>query len=332
MATERRLLYLLLFFIITVSAVSYYHFKEDDSVLRKSQKVRLGLALQPGGGLIMVALKKGFFSQEGLDVEVTVYPSGKRAFEEGLYAGNVDMITSADIPIAVAAFAHSDFKVIANMFASDNVNRIIASKKSGITSVSDLKGKRIATQRLSAVHFFLLEHGIEDSDENISFMKAEELPVALLNGDIDAFSMREPIVGQAKMLLEDDAAEFSAQGIYMQIESLVASDALLDKHPQIAEKFLRGMLKAQRYIEEHPAESFAIIADYLGVEKEKLNISVSQYGVSLDQSSILLFEEESRWIIGEKVMPDAKKLPNILNSIDYRPLEKVKPDAVTIIR
>jgi len=84
----------------------------------------------------------------------------------------------------------------------------------------------VATQRASAVHYFLhlflLRHGMSEDDVDLSFMKAEELPGALSEGTIDAFSMREPFIGEAKRLMGEQAVVFSEPALYVKTFNLVA--------------------------------------------------------------------------------------------------------------
>lgn len=337
MPTKYKVLSILSILVVSIFSLSYFYFFESTPVKQKLEKVRLGLAKQPSSGLVMVALEKGFFKEAGLDVEITSFPSGKRALKDGLFNSSVDIVTVADVPIAFAAFDRHDYKIISNIFIADNVNTVIASKKSGILTPEDLKGKRIATQRFSAVHFFLhlffLENAVEKSDVSLSFMKAENLPKALRDGSIDAFSMREPFIGQAKELLGDDAVMFSAPGIYTQMEFLVASDKFIKQSPDAIKKFLKGILAAESFMKEDYEQSLLIIADYIGIPKDEFSKSISntQFQVMLGQSSIVLLEDEARWIYAEKSLSN-DGLPDFLDIIHYQALEELRPDVVTMIR
>lgn len=297
----------------------------------------IGLAMQPGSGLVMLALKKGFFKEEGLAVEVKSYPSGKRAMDEGLFGAKLDMVTTADTPIVFAAFERSGYKVIATLCEADNIYHIVANKKRGILHPEDLRGKRLTTQPKSATHLFLslflLEHGIKTSDVNLTFLKSETQPKALENGSVDAVSIREPFLSQAQKMLGKDAVVFSSPGLYTQIEMAVASDTLLREHPERVEKFLRGVIRAETYMKEHPQESIKLIAAYLNAPYEEFQHSVdqNQYQVGLGQSLIELFDDQGRWAISDKLVK-GDEIPDYTKIIDDRWLKKLKPQSVTIIR
>ncbi|MEA3352804.1 MAG: NrtA/SsuA/CpmA family ABC transporter substrate-binding protein [Campylobacterota bacterium] len=305
--------------------------------IEEKTKIRLGLAMQPSSGLIMVALKNGYFKRYGLDIEITEFPSGKRALKEGLFKGKVDIASSADVPVAVSMLNGEEFKIVSVIFKADNVNRVVARKDAGISKPSDLKGKKIATQKASAVHFFLnqflTEHNILEEDINLSFMKAELLPKALAVGKIDAFSMREPYISEAKKLLKDKFIVFEEPGLYPQIDAVVVSSDFIKKSSRGVNGFVKALLDAQRYIEKDPKSAIKIISDKLGVSYssiEKIWPEVN-LSVSLEQSMILLMENISRWAIKNKIV-EKQNVSNSLEFIYFIGLEDSNPDAVTILR
>ncbi len=103
-----------------------------DSDPKEIHYLRLGLALQPSSALAIIAQEKGFFAAQGLNVSVKEYPSGKRALHEGLFQGEVDLITTTEVPVVIASLNRTDLCIIASLFSANNVNRIVARKDSGI--------------------------------------------------------------------------------------------------------------------------------------------------------------------------------------------------------
>lgn len=298
----------------------------------KLEPIKLSLSEQIGAGLVVIALKKGFFTQEGLDVNVTLFPSGKLALEKGIFGSKLDIANTADVPIALAACERHDFKIIATIFSADNINRIVANRQSGILTPNDLRGKRIATQRTSAVHFylslFLLENRINISDVNLMFMEAEQLPKALYEGKIDAFSMRDKYVTQAQNLLGNSTIIFESPGLYAQTEVLVASEKMIRERPETTKKFLKAIVKAETYMQEHMDESLEIIAKFKKIPKNKLQ--KMNFEVTMKQSLMVLLEDEARWAMSEKLV-DTKELPDFGEFFDDQFLKNIKPDSVTII-
>ncbi|MGB0712290.1 MAG: ABC transporter substrate-binding protein [Gammaproteobacteria bacterium] len=300
-----------------------------------AEPVRLGAPKQPTGALVHIALDQGYFKAEGLDLAIQEYPSGKRALLEGLFQGKADVISSADVPVAFNFFKRTDYRVVAAMALQDNVNRIIARRDSGISAPSDLKGKRIATQRASAVHFFmhlfLSKHALHEGLET-SFMKAEKLPMAIAENRIDAFSMREPYISRARTALGSNAIVFAEPGLYPQFELLVMSEAFLEKSPDAARAMLRALKKAEAFARANPDRAVAICARQIGADQAALAQIWPQFNLSitLDQDLLIGLEDIAAWAMEEGLL-EAPAIPNMLELIDTRPLHEVDPGSVNII-
>ncbi len=309
--------------------------QEPDKGLEEWESLNFGLALQPTDALLMIAFEKDFFLDEKLRVNIEAYPSGKRALREGLFSGKVDLASSADAPVAFAGLNGRDFKIFATIYNASNINRIIACRDKGISVPSQLKGKRVATQKSSAVHFFLhlflKNEGLLEKEMELSFMKAEELPEALVSGRIDAFSMREPYIGKAKQKLGEGVVIFSAPGLYNQVEVLVASSEFLRRKPKVIDHFIKVLLRAEEFAKNNQEEAILITAKWLGVDKSKIEQiwPTVEFKISMDQSLLLTLEEQVRWAINKGYVK-TDSVPNYLEHIYIKSLKRIKPEAVSI--
>ncbi|WP_027722888.1 ABC transporter substrate-binding protein [Maridesulfovibrio zosterae] len=297
--------------------------------------LRLGVALQATGALIFIALDQGFFNKEGLDLSMTTYPTGKRALQDGLLAGEVDIINSAEVPIAFSSFEHHDLGVLSSISTSDSVQKVIARRDAGISEVRDLNGKRIGTQKSSAVHFYWhLFHLLNNIKQfEMVYMRAEELTPSLIQGKIDAFSMREPYVGNAKELLGDNAIVFSERGIYMSSELVITTRAFAAKHPSIIEKFLKAMLRAEQFYFDNPELSFSIVANALKVDPAELTETWKRIKpqVRLDHAVQINLEEISTWAIEGGFVKDQQK-HDIEDILAPSFLDKIDPERIGLLR
>ena len=303
---------------------------------RLKETVRLGLAVQSSSALAIIASEKRYFSDEGLDIQMNDYISGKRALD-ALLAEEVDVATTSQVPVIFAAFEREDFSTVATIASVTNVERIVARKDQGILEPLDLRGRRIATQKGSAVHFFLhmflLKNGISENEVELSYMKGEQLPEALANGEIDAFSMREPYVSQAVELLGDKAIVFAEPGVYYRIEHLVVLNQVIQNKPQAVRKMIRALLRAEEIARIQPEAAQRIVANSLGISQSAVRQSwpESELHVSLDQSILSSMEDQARWVM-EAGLTDQTEIPNYLRYVFVDAIQEEKPEAVTIIR
>lgn len=304
---------------------------------RMSEEVIIGSAFSILSSLVVVAMDQGFFSQEGLIITIKDYPSGKRAFIEGFSTGELDVLTSSGVPIVINSFERQDFSIVAIIGISDDEPKIIARKDRGIQRPEDLLGKHIATQLGSSVHFFLhmflVDNGISDKNIKLSNIKAEKLPEALASGEIDAFCMREPFISQAKELLGDNAVIFSKPGLFYKTHNLVVRNNLIKDKPEVVEKILKALLKAEQFVESHPDQAITIVSNKLGMEESEVAVlwSKTTFELSLNQGLLTELEDEARWAMGSDLVAETE-IPNYLNYIHVETLEGIKPHAVTIIR
>lgn len=300
-----------------------------------SKTVKIGVAKEPLASLVTIAYEKHLFSQEGIDVIIKEYPSGKLALK-GMLEGEVEVATVAVTPIVFNSFNYQNFRIVATIGSSDNELRIIARKDRGINKPGDLRGKRIATQKESAVHFFLhmflINNWISEKNVDVSFKKAIELPDAIASGEIDAFSMREPFISQAQALLGDNAVIFKEPCLYIKTFNLVASNGFIKGNPETLRKILEALLKAEKFIKNNRGQAIKIVSRKTEIEEQKLAVIWNEFEleVKLEQSLLISLEDEARWAIKNNLV-EGTIIPNYLKFIYLDSLKSLNPDIVTII-
>lgn len=300
-------------------------------------EVRLAVAKQPSSLLMHIALAEGYFKQENLNAIADYYPSGKLALSDGLLKNKADVATVADVPFISQIHNGKPLVALASMYEEDDVNRIVARKDSGIVELKDLQGKRLATQQSSAVHYFahltLLEHGITDHSP-LLFMAATDLPQALADNKIDAFSMREPFVSQARQLLGDENVRIFAQpGLYIQNELLVSSADYIAQHEEVIRRLLLGLKKASDLVKNDPQNAKRIAANALGISSKEVEAIWPGFVLRLEfnQSVLLKFERIRSWL-RTSLGDECQMSGHLLDHINEHFLKEIEPNQVTIIR
>lgn len=298
--------------------------------------VRLGISSQPLVSLAIIADRQGFLAREGVQATVRHYPSGKHAME-ALLAGEVDIATVAETPVVFSSFKRDDYSIFATIGSFSNEQRIVANRKSGITSPADLRGKRVATQQGSAVHFFLhlflLKQKLSEKDVVLSYLKADELPKALARREIDAFSMREPFVSEARRLLGKDAVVFDSPGLYVMSFHMVAMKAYIKAHPELIARTVRSLIRAEELYRADYGRAVKTVAEELKIPERELSVHLGEMDlrVSLDQSVLMGLEDEARWALNMNLVP-GRKMPNYLRYLYLDALQQVRPASITVIR
>lgn len=151
-----------------------------------NEKLKIGIIPAYSFGLYWLIQDQGF--APGVDMEFSVFPSGPPAIE-AMVGGSVDAITVGSVPpLAAMARNVADFREISICGDASGLFTIVG--KPGMSSLSDLEGKRIAVTSGSNFDFFLgvaLEQaGLSDMPLTRINMEPIDAQAALIAGAVDA--------------------------------------------------------------------------------------------------------------------------------------------------
>lgn len=250
---------------------------------KPGELTKVKLAWFKGGTIIAqyVAQERGYFADEGLDVEITYFKSTADAIPS-VAAGEIEFGITSNTPVLSSVAAGVPIKGVGLVhYASADEEHIsnmcVALGESGIKTPDDLRGKKIAIPYVGGdAHIYAValldKYGI--SPEEVTFVTVP-WPFhidALVSGEVDAAT-----------LLISHIANLQAQGIDYNIvmdsgellprrESVLiySSNEYMEKNPEVVRKFLRAYYRGQAYLEAHPEEYKNYLAEYLGWKPETL--------------------------------------------------------------
>ncbi len=221
-----------------------------------------------------VAMEKGFFSEEGLEVEVAgIYSSGPdemSAFQAGaLDAGYLGMAP------AMLAVANGKARVKAVAQANLNGSALVVSPGESIASVADLRGRAVAVPNAGTVQDFLLRRALEGAGMTVAdvrevFLAPPEMLAALDSSGIDGCVTWEPFVTRAEVagtgeVLLDSADIWEDHPCC----ALVASEDFLQTRPEAVEALRRAHARATAFILDNPEEAARMAASFTGMSEEQ---------------------------------------------------------------
>ena len=300
------------------------------------QKVTIALVNQPQSTLIFVAMKKGYFSDEGLDVQPLLQSFGKAALQT-MIEGKADFATSAETPIMFSILRGDAIFVVANIETSTANDAVVARVDAGISKPADLKGKRIGFMPGTTIDFFLdsflTAQGLTRQDITPVPLKPDEVLDALLTKKADAVAAWNYPLTQIKRQLGAQAVTFYDRQIYTEHFNIAAMQDFVRQNPQTVTALLRGLVRAQAFVDDHANEAQDIVAEAIKVEKDLVEEvwNVMNYQVRLDQSLTITLEDETRWAMKNK-LTDQTVMPGYASFIYVDALKAVKPGAVRMDR
>jgi ABC-type nitrate/sulfonate/bicarbonate transport system substrate-binding protein len=324
--------------VAAVLVVIVYYFSSNNSseFHGDKEKVTLGISRSFLSIPVYIAKKKGYFSDEGIDITVKEYSSGKIA-TKSMFAGEVDISTMADMPVVFNSFKRQDFCVFATFTTSYHFVSMLTREDTGIKTGTDLRGKRIGANRGTSSHFylavFLADNQLSMSDVQMIHYKTVDLPDALKNHEVDAISVWQPHAHNTGHLLKDNIKELPSLKIYRTTFNFGAKKNYAKSHQKTLEKFIKALIRASNFIQNNKDESQEIITEWLKIEKETVSKLWDGYSfkINLDQALLVSWDDIGRWSIANH-FTDNKMIPNYLNYICLDALEEVDPISINIIR
>ncbi len=230
-----------------------------------SEPLRIGYAIWVGFGPLFVAQEKGFFAQEGLEVEL-IDMALPEALHAGLLAGQID-VGSGTIDDMLPTFDRKQpYVCVMGIDESLGADGIVADRD--IRSIADLKGKLVAFNQRTVSQFFLhvllREAGLSEADIETVDLSHEDAGNAFLMREVDAAVTWEPWLTQGKQSEHGHLLADSSQTPGLIVDCLLVKLEVLDARLPEFRALARAWDAAVRYVEDHPAEANEIMARNVG--------------------------------------------------------------------
>lgn len=284
---------------------------------------------------LYVAEAQGYFAAEGVAARLVECLGGQRCIRQML-AGEAQLATASDLPVMFHGFERSDFAVIATFVTSEQDNKLVTRKSSGITAAAQLEGRRVGTVKGASAQYFLdtwlLFHGVDPKRVQVVPLAPEQAPGALERREVDAIAIWEPYAFMALKSLGTDGVVLPALRVYSQTFNLVASRKAVAEREADIVKLLRAMLRAERFIRERPRDAQALLMTKLQLGQDYVERDWRNHDFRLGLAASLLgtLDGEARWALREGHVPAGLPRPNYLHLVEPGPLSKVAPAAVTL--
>lgn len=236
---------------------------------------------------LYVAQELGYFADEGLDVQLEAFPGGSDLVIltasgelEASFAGAGPPLYNGiaqDLPVRIIAPGHTEGDPVATPLM---ISR--ASCENGtITSVSDLRGKKVSINARGSIEYLLnaalSTGGLTIDDIDLQILPFPDAVAGLESGAIDAALISEPLATKA----EQDGIALRLVGSYplygMQPTVIIGNESWMNDHPDQAQAFVTGYMRASKLLAEGGLNDpvvQAIIEQYTGVPAALVAASV----------------------------------------------------------
>jgi len=292
----------------------------EDGTLNNATKLVIGQNLNYFP--IIIAYEKGFFKDEfgnAFEIEIPQFANGP-AQNEALKTGQIDIGNVGDLPTIQLWANGTDIQVISYLFDSPDGQSLLVNKRSGIKTLADLKGKKIALQFGATQHKLALKYltsqGLDTDDVELVHLQKLESSIALKQGVVDAAILEEPFVSQT--LEDDNIVELSTSRGYDKVFAVTfVRSEYAKKNPQIVSRYLKAIKKANDWCAQNADEATQIVIKFMGSDDfvgTKKYFEARNWPVAADQELIdslndtIKFCREQEMITRDDL--DAKNLVN----------------------
>lgn len=217
----------------------------------------------------MVAEDQGFFKGEGLDVTSTIVTNlatlpGAMGRQFDLAATTIpDVIKAKANGVGIEAVAGEAWET-----KDTSIVRLLATPASGVKSVADLGGKKIAAGTLGgnihpATLHWLAQEGVDTSTVKFSEVAFPQQPAQMKAGVVDAVEALEPFASAMIAVgAVDLGSPLLAVGDPISISNWMASDKWAKSNADVIKRFVSALDKAKAYIASDEAGARKILEKF----------------------------------------------------------------------
>ena len=272
-------------------------------------------------GTLVLLKGKGTLEKklESIDYKVgwTEFPGGPQLLE-ALNAGAVDFGSTGETPPIFAQAANAPLVYIAHEPPAPRGEAILVPKDSPIKSVADLKGKKVAFNKGSNVHYLLVkaleEAGLSYEDVASSVLAPADGRAAFEKGAVDAWVIWDPFQAAAEVAIE--ARELrNGEGIVPNHQFYLGTRTLVDGHAQAIDVLIDAISEIDEWTKSDTTAAAAELSPSVGIPEPVLVKALERqsYGVkNLDDSVVAQQQDIADTFFKLKLIPKKVTIADVV--------------------
>jgi sulfonate transport system substrate-binding protein len=233
---------------------------------------------------------------QGIEVKWTEFPAGPQLLE-ALNVGSIDFGTVGEAPPIFAQAAGADLVYVANQPPAPAAEAIVVPKGSALKSVAELKGKRVALNKGSNVHYLLVraleKAGLQYGDIQTVFLPPADARAAFERGAVDAWVIWDPFLAAAEKQLGARVLA-DGKGLVSNHQFYLASRAYAGKQPQVVNAIVDELARLDRWAEGHPQEVAQFLAPQIGLDPAVAEIAARRFAYGIQPITPAVAAEQQK--------------------------------------
>jgi sulfonate transport system substrate-binding protein len=240
----------------------------------KTADKTLRVAFQKGNGSLLFLRKRGTLKKRlaplGWSVEWTEFSAGPQLLE-ALNIGAADFGRVGEAPPIFAQAAGANIVYAGYKPGSPKNEAIIVPGNSPIKTVKDLKGKRVALNKGSNVHYLLVRalesNGLAYEDISPAYLTPADARAAFERGSIDAWVIWDPYYAAAELQLKARPV-VDATGLASNVSYYMATRPFAEKSPEALQAVISSINEIEGWIEANQKQYAEELSAQIGLPSE----------------------------------------------------------------
>lgn len=251
--------------------------------ITQAQAESLRIGYQKYGTLVLLKAKGTLekrLAEQGVQVQWTEFPGGPQLLE-GLNVGSIDFGVTGETPPVFAQAAGADLLYVAYEPPAPHSEAILVPKDSPIQSVKELKGKKVALNKGSNVHYLLVralqDAGLQYSDIQPVYLPPADARAAFERGSVDAWVIWDPYQAAAEQQLQARTLR-DGKGLVDNHQFYLATRNYATQHPAVINTLIEEVRAVGQWSQANPQQVTDQVAPLLGLPAEITLTSVKRQG------------------------------------------------------
>ena len=272
-------------------------------------------------GLLPIVKERGELEQtlkkQHIQIKWVEFPAGPQLLE-GLNMGSVVFGEAGEAPPIFAQAVNSNLVYVANQPAAPNAEALIVPKTSTIQSVQELKGKRIALNKGSNVHYLLLKllekNHLTLNDIQVVYLPPADARAAFEKGAVDAWAIWDPFFAAAEQQIGARVLA-TGQNLVSNHQFYLADRKFAQNHPDVLKTLVNELNQTTEWVKTHQDEAAKLLEKPTGLDLNILKTSISRMGFGVTPLSPQVIDQQQQVadaFYQQKLIPQPLKIQDAI--------------------
>ncbi|MCJ0763148.1 sulfonate ABC transporter substrate-binding protein [Variovorax terrae] len=233
----------------------------------------------------------------GVGVKWVEFPAGPQLLE-GLNVGAIDVGYVGEAPPIFAQAAGAKFVYIGHDPAAPQAEALLVPRDSAIRSVAELKGRKVALNKGSNVHYLLVrlleKHGLKLGDIQPVYLAPADARAAFESRSVDAWVIWDPFAAAAEKAIGARVLA-DGRGVVNNYQYYLGERRFVGRHPWVIQALFDDSVEQGIWLKKNLRQAAELIAPLQGLPVDVVELSLRRYefnvqpvsaGVIADQQQI----------------------------------------------